>query len=149
MSFLKNFYIVDGQPCYLNKVDSERLVFPSKDYYLSHVASRLADSNRIGIDTNVPNQFLLIRGDINKLEEIPNYSDVHCTRSIFIDADGFELILTNDVLVEFSESMSEDEQNEIFRKLNCVLVEQNHDVCRIRVLDLHPDAPLEVVNKLS
>ncbi|MCY8823194.1 S8 family serine peptidase [Bacillus atrophaeus] len=142
------FYIANEQPRYLNRLDSAKLIVPSKDHHLLHVASRLADSTRIGIDTNVPNQFLLVRGDSNKLEEVQHYSDVYCTRNAYLDEEGYEVILTNDILVKFTKNMSENEKQDVCKKLNCVLLEDGEFVSKIRVLDQSEDAPLEVANKL-
>lgn len=149
MSYGKSFYIVDEKPYYLNKVQAARLVVPARNHHLLHVASRLADSNRMGIDTGVPNNFLVVRGDANKLEEIHNYEDIYCTRSVFTTEGGSELILTNDILVKFSPAMSEEERHNICRKMNCILIENNDEsISRVRVLDTRDDAPLEVANKL-
>ncbi|MDA2385400.1 S8 family serine peptidase [Bacillus cereus] len=149
MSFGKPFYLVNEKPYYLTKMDTTRLVVPAKNHHLLHVASRLADSTRLGIDTKVPNNFLVVRGDANKLEEVPKYEDVFCTRSAFTTADGFELVLTNDILVKFAPSMSVEERQRICEKLNCVLVENNDESASlIRVLDPHEDAPLDIANKL-
>jgi subtilisin family serine protease len=140
----KNFYIVDGKKLSLNRVNSARLVTPAKDNHLGHVAARLARSTRIGIDTRVPAHFLVVRGDAEKLEIIKNYSDVNNTRSVFTDKNGLELVLTDDVLVKFTDRIDADARRELCEKLNCRIIDDTGNIWRIRVLDLDDDAPLDI-----
>ena len=145
----KKFHTVEGKRLPLRRVNSARLVSPTKDSHLCHVSARLARSTRLGIDTKVPTDFLVVRGDTDKLEEIRDYPDVKCTRSVFTDENGLELALTDDVLVKFTDKIGYEERQELCKKLNCSIIEDTGDLWRIRVLDLDDDAPLDVANNLS
>jgi subtilisin family serine protease len=142
------FYIVDGQQLPLNRVHSARLVTPAREYHQSHVAARLARSSRIGIETAVPKQFLVVRGDANKMEEIRGYEDVRHTRSVFTDRQGRELILTDEILVKFAASLPNQAREALCEKLNCLVLDATGDIWRLRILDAEDDAPLAVANKL-
>ena len=144
-----SFYIADGETVRLKRVNSARLVTPARNHHLSHVATRLARSSRLAIATSVPRNLLVVRGDANKLEEICRYGDVYCTRSAFTDPNGLELILTDEVLVRFADTMADNARRDLCKKLNCIVVNDAEDVWHIRVLDTDDDAPLAVANKLS
>jgi subtilisin family serine protease len=144
----KKFYSVDGKQLPLNRVNSARFVTPAKSN-LSHVGARLSRSTRLGITTEAPSNCLVVRGDVNKLEEIRHYSDVECTRSVFTDESGLELVLTNDVLVKFNDKIGDDARHELCKKMHCNVIDATDDIWRIRVLDLDDDAPLDIANKLS
>lgn len=149
MGIERNFYIVDGEQVPLKRVNSARLVTAAKNHTLIHVASRLARSSRLAIDTNVPRNLLVVRGDASKLGEVCHYSDVQNTRSVFTDPDGHELILTDEVLVNFAKNIDDKARRELCKKLNCIVVNDTNDIWRIRVLDKEDDAPLIVANNLS
>ncbi len=143
------FYIVGGRKLPLRRVNTARLVTPSKDSHPSHVAARLAKSTRLGIDTRVPTKFLMVRGDADKLEKIREYPDVSATRSVFTDRNGLEMALTDEVLVQFTDRIDVNARRELCETLNCNIVDETGDIWRIRVLDPDDDAPLEVASALS
>jgi subtilisin family serine protease len=142
------FYIVQGQQLPLTRVDSARLVTPAREYHQSHVAARLAKSSRIGLDTKVPSQFLVVRGDPGKMEEITGYEDVRYTRSVFTDRRGRELILTDEILVKFAKAIDAAQRRALVEKLNGLVVDASNDIWRVRILDPDDDAPLAVANEL-
>lgn len=144
-----NFYIVNGEVVPLRRVRSTRLVTPARDHHIANVSARLARSSRIGVVSAVPANMLVVNGDPDKLEEIKAYRDVQNTRSAFLDPNGLELILTDQVLVSFNTSRNDEERRQLCDQLNCFVVDDNTDIWRIQVLDIDEDAPLTVANKLS
>ncbi len=114
------FYIVEGEQVPLIRIDSVRLVVPAKGRRVNHMSAKLARSSRLGIDTSAPSNYLVVRGDPDKLQEIRHYSNIQCTRSAFMDKHGLELILTNDILVKFSDAINTDERHNLCKKLNCL-----------------------------
>ncbi len=143
------FYMVDGDPILLKRQHTARLVVPARDQHHSHVAARLARSTRLAIDTTVPNNYLVVRGDPDKLDGIRRYDDIQRTRSAFIDADGHELFLTDEILVGFAESLDHAARLNLCRNLNCDIVDTSRLIWRIRTVDTDEDAPLDTANKLS
>ncbi len=143
------FYMVEGEPLSLQRQRSARLVVPARDCHHHHVAARLARSSRLAIDTTVPQHYLVVRGDPNKLEDLCHYQDIQCTRSAFLDADGHELFLTDEILVRFADSLDHDARHNLCRNLNCDIVDTSRPIWRIRTADPHEDAPLDTANKLA
>ncbi len=143
------FYIVGGKAYSLKRLHSARLVVPARNHHPGHVAARLARSSRLAIETAVPKNILVVRGEPNKLEDIRSYGDVHCTRSAFLDAHGHELFLTDEVLVRFAGGTDDAARRALCGKLNCTVVDDTKNIWRIRVADTHEDAPLDVVNALA
>ncbi|PON13343.1 hypothetical protein C2W62_34840 [Candidatus Entotheonella serta] len=143
------YYIVDGQSRLLKRLHSARLVVPARNFHHSHVAARLARSSRLAMATEVPKNTLIVRGEPNKLEEIRRYRDVHCTRSAFLDENGYELFLTDEVLVHFAHTTHDAARRELCRQFNCLVVDDTKATWRIRVVDTDEDAPLDVANALA
>ncbi|ETW92844.1 MAG: hypothetical protein ETSY1_41855 [Candidatus Entotheonella factor] len=143
------FYMVEGEPVRLTRQRSARLVVPASDSHHYHVAARLARSSRLAIDTTVPQHYLVVRGDPSKLEDIRHDQNIQCTRSAFLDADGHELFLTNEILVRFADTLDHAARHNLCRNLNCDIVDTSRPIWRIRTTDPHEDAPLDTANKLA
>ena len=143
------FYTVDNQTVPLKPINTVGLVTPKKNHNPTHVATRLARSSRLAMTTEIPSNFIVVRGDSTKLEEVRNYPDVYSVRSAFLDPNGQELILTDEVLVRFDGSMSDEARRKLCEKYNSVILEDKSDIWRIRVLEQEGDAPLTVANSLA
>ncbi|MDH5356551.1 MAG: S8 family serine peptidase, partial [Gammaproteobacteria bacterium] len=144
------YYIVDGEKIVLQKSDSVKSVSPSKGEKVGDVADRLSKSSRVGIDrTASRKELLVVRGDPEKLKIVKTYPDVECTRSAFVDPDGLELVLTDEINVRVGDKKSESKIRSLFKKLNCAIVDDSKKTWRVRVLDTDDDAPLEIANKLN
>lgn len=143
------FYVVDGQILPLWYLNTARFVTPAKEQHISHVAARLAKSTRLSIDTKASRTNLVVRGDASKLDAIHDYPDIHSTRYAFVDGRGHELILTDDVLVQFKRDSSEDACQNLCDKLRCRVIQRKGKAWKLRVLDKQDDAPLLVANKLN
>jgi subtilisin-like proprotein convertase family protein len=143
------FYTVDGQAVPLKPLNTVGLVTPERDHNPAHVATLLARSSRLAMTTETPPDFIVVRGDPAKLEEVRNYPDVYSVRSAFLDPNGLELILTDEVLVRFSGSMSDEDRRQLCEKYNSVILDDTSDIWRIRILDRAGDAPLTVANNLA
>lgn len=145
----EKFYIVDGKKVPLKRISSVRLVTPERDFHVVSVAARLARSSRLAINNDVPSNYLVVRGDPNKLKIIKSYRDIKYTRSAFMDPDGNELILTDEVLIKFEDTLDDNARHDLVKKYNCEIIDDTNDIWRIRVLDLDDDAPLDTANKLA
>src|SRR5215210_2857300 len=105
--------IVDGSPVPLSRVENIRLVTPARDEHPATVAARLARSSRLSLDPTYPPDSLVVRGDRQKLEEVPSYPDIQNTRAAFQDPEGKLLVLTNDILVSFEREASDDDRERL------------------------------------
>ena len=143
------FYVVDGEAQPLKRVDTARLVSPARNHPMVHVGARLARSTRLSIDTETSVNHLVVRGDPQKLEEVGTYDDVGCTRCAFLDRNGHELILTDDVMVCFSSTFDDESRRNLCERLNCRVIDAKGNMWKIRVLDVGDVAPLDVANKMS
>jgi subtilisin-like proprotein convertase family protein len=142
-------YTVDGQKIPLKPINTVGLVTAERNHNLTHVAARLARSSRLAMETETPSDFVVVRGDAAKLEEVRNYPDVYSVRSAFLDPNGHELILTDEVLVRFDGSTSNEDRRRLCEKYNSVVVDDTSDIWRLRVRDRAGDAPLTVANGLA
>ena len=143
------FFVVDGQTEPLKRIDSVRFVTPARNHAMPHVAARLARSTRLSIDTDASRDCLVVRGDSSKLEEIRTYSDVQCTRSAFLDRLGHELVLTDDVMVCFSDELDDDARKSMCEKFGGHVISANGNMWKFRTLDVDDDAPLLIANRLN
>ncbi|MDJ0507843.1 MAG: S8 family serine peptidase [Crocosphaera sp.] len=143
------FYTVDGQKVPLKPLKTVGLVTPERNHNLNHVATRLASSSRLGMNTEVPANFVVLRGDSAKLEEVRHDEDVYSVRSAFLDPNGLEFILTDEVLVRFEGSVSRENRRQLCENYNTVILDDTSDIWRIRVLDRDGDAPLTIANDLA
>ena len=143
------FYTVDGQKVSLKPLNTVGLVTPERNHNPAHVATKLARSSRLAMTTEVPSNYIVARGDSTKLEEVNSYPDVYSVRSAFLDPNGLELILTDEVLVRFEGSMSDETRRKLCENYNSVILDDTSDIWRIRVLDREGDAPLTVANSLA
>lgn len=143
------FYTVDGQSVALKPLHTVGLITPERDHNLTHVATRLARSSRLAMEAETPSDFVVVRGSAAKLEEVRNYPDVHSVRSAFLDPNGHELILTDEVLVRFEGSTNDEDRRRLCEKYNSVIVDDSRDIWRLRVRDREADAPLTVANALA
>lgn len=142
-------YIADGTEQVLRRTDTARLVSPAREHTVAHVAARLARSSRLAIDGGLNEGFLVVRGDAEKLAETEHYPDIKSSRSAFVDSTGHELLLTDDVLVQFDAALDEIDCGRVADKHGCVAVRKPAGgLWRLRVSDPHPDAPLIVANQL-
>ena len=142
-------YTVDGQTIPLQPLRTVGLVTPERNHNLTHVAARLARSSRLAMETETPSDFVVVRGDAAKLEEVWDYPDVYSVRSAFLDPNGHELILTDEVLVRFNGATSDADRRQLCEKYNSVIVDDSRDIWRIRVRNRDGDAPLTIANSLS
>lgn len=143
------YYIADGAERPLRRIESTRLVSPARGHSSLAVAARLARSSRLALSDGPREGFLVVRGDVDKLAEIESYRDVGSVRSAFEDDAGHELVLTDDILVSFSEELSEAERAEIVQEAGCSTVRKTGiGVWRLRVRSPALDAPLETANRL-
>lgn len=143
------YYVVDGQALPLWPSDTAKFVTAAKDSHPVHVGARLARSTRLSIDTGVPPTNLVVRGDVDKLREIRSYPDISHTRGAFIDHNGYEFILTDDVLVQFTSSSEDGERQALCDSLDCRVLQRKDNTWKLRVLDTQDNAPLNVANTLS
>ena len=141
--------IVDGSPVPLRRVEGIRLVTPARDEHLATVAARLARSSRLALDPTYPNDSLVVRGDRRKLEEVPSYPDVQNTRAAFQDPKGNLLVLTNEILISFERTATDNEREGLLTSLNGRVVERTARFWKFRVSDPGEDAPLTLASALS
>jgi hypothetical protein len=142
------YYVVDGQRRPLRRTREALLVLPARDAHVVSVGSRLARSSRLAIDNTFPGDRLVVRGDPEKLAVIASYRDIRATRSAFTDEDGAEMVLTDDILVDFEPELSSEDRLRLLDEHSCELIEARDDVWIVRTRDLDPDAPLEISNRL-
>lgn len=143
------FYVVDGHQRRLQRVDTARVVMPARDHVATHLAARLSRSSRLGLDASRSNGQLVVRGDADKLEEIASYPSVGSARSVFLDSEGFELMLTDDVLVRFSDASSDEDREALCGKLACHSVRKTGNLWKVRFSGSDPDGPLNAANRLA
>ena len=143
------FYTVGGHKVPLKPLSTVGLVTPARNHNATHVGTRLARSSRLAMQTTAPSDCIVVRGDSAKIEEVRNYPDVGTVRSAFLDPNGLELILTNEVLIRFDSSLSSEVRRRLCEKYNCAILDDTSDIWRIRVLDREGDAPLTVANNLA
>jgi subtilisin family serine protease len=141
--------IVDGSPIPLRKVDNVRLVTPARDEHPAAVASRLARSSRLAIDSTYPHGLLILRGEKRKLEEVRSYPDIQNTRAAFQDLEGNLLVLTNDILISFVDASSDDERERLLGRFGGRVIERKAELWKFRVNDPGEDAPLLLAHELS
>jgi subtilisin family serine protease len=141
--------IVDGSRVPLRRVENIRLVTPARDEHPATVAARLARSSRLALDPTYPTDSLVVRGDRQKLEEVPSYPDVQNTRAAFQDPEGNLLVLTNDILISFESGATDDNREGLLRSLDGRVIERKARFWKFRVNDPAEDAPLSLANELS
>lgn len=141
--------LVDGLNIPLRRVDTIRLVTPARNESPMAVASRLARSSRLALDSTCPNDALIVRGESQKLQEINSYRDIQNTRCSFQDSQGNLLVLTNDVLISFVEESTDEDRNRLLDRINGRLIEQNGEFWKFRVNDPGEDVPLLLANELT
>lgn len=149
MSVKSFFYFVDSKPMKLTKLNNIKFVSPKKNNHIIHVGARLIHSSRLSLNTNVPNNMLVVHGSPSKLEEMVHYKDIDCTRSAFVDEMGNELILTDEVLVCFKNNLSEKKRQKLCSSLKCIVIDDSEETWRIRVKSLNDEDPLNVANDLA
>jgi len=140
---------VDGLAIPLRRADSIRLVTPSRGEHPAIVAGRLARSTRLSIDPAYPHEHLVIRGEETKLSEVRTYRDVQNTRCAFLDPGGKLLLLTNDILIRFSEGTSDADRERLLGRYNGRVVERRPAYWKFRVAESADDAPLLLANELA
>ncbi len=145
----KNFYYYRGNRINLTSVDNTKFVTPSRGENSYNVAARLAKSGRLVVEPDAPRGYLIVRGTPEKINALKNYKDIQTTRSAYLTDDNRELILTNEILVKFSETVSQDAAKMILKSVGCTAVRQVDDVWVAQVLDLDDEAPLTVANNLA
>ena len=144
------FYVADGKEQPLRRTDTVRLISPAREYTVAHVAARLARSSRLAIDAGPAEGCLVVRGDAAKLAETERYPDIRSARSAFSDSAGHEMLLTDDILVQFDETMDETDRSRMADRHGCSAARKlTYGTWRLRVDDPHPDAPLIAANRLS
>ena len=141
--------IVDGVTISLRRSENVRLVTPARNEHPATVASRLAKSTRLAIDSNQAADFLVVWGDPQKLKEIHSYRDIQNTRAGFHDPEGNLLLLTNDVLISFVDGVSDSDRERLLRGVNGRIIERKKEFWKVRVSDPNDDAPLILANQLS
>lgn len=142
------FYLVGGQQVALKRLDNVRFVSPARDEHVVTVGARLARSSRLAIDSAVPSSYLVVHGDVSKLEEMREYRDVASIRSAFRDPAGLEFVLTDEILVCFADNVSDSQRRKIVANYACTISEDSEGNWKIRVLDIDDDAPLAIANAL-
>ena len=141
--------IVDGSPVPLRPVENIRLVTPARDEHPATVAARLARSSRLALDPTYPPEWLVVRGDRQKLEEVPSYRDIQNTRAAFQDLQGNLLVLTNDILISFESEASDEDREGLLRSLDGRVIERKARFWKFRLDDPGEDAPLLLAMELS
>ena len=143
------FFLVGGNRVHLNPVSTVRLVVPARDRHPIEVGARLSRSSRIALDKSVPKQFLVVRGDPSKLDEIVQYPDVAAVRNAFADPSGHELILTDQLLVHFRSGVPVSVREDICRRHGVSVTDDQTDLWTVHVTDPDGNAPLRISNALS
>jgi subtilisin family serine protease len=142
------YYVVGGQQVTLRKVATALLAVAGKQTSTLAAGARLARSSRLGLDAGFRER-LLLRGDPAKLAEVARYADIARTRSVFLDPDGLELALTDQVIVSFDGAMSAADRQRLVRDTGATIVAERGDHTVLHVVDPDPDAPLHTANRLT
>ena len=140
---------VDKSPIPLRRIDNIRLVTPARNEHPAIVASRLAKSSRLAIDPTYPPDFLIIRGEKQKLDKVRSYPDVQNTRAAFQDPAGNTLVLTNEILISFVGGSSNADRKKLLNSFDVMVIERRAEFWKIRVKNPGEDAPLLLANDLS
>ncbi len=148
MNVSNYYYIVNGKAFPLWPSTSTRFVTPAKNCNMVHVGAKLARSTRLSIDSSVHREFLIIRGDSSKLEELANYPDIQNVRLAFMDNQGMEIILTNDILIRFKKRTSEEDRQALCNEYDIIPLERKKELWRLNILDPAMDAPLLLSNEI-
>src|ERR671928_916914 len=120
------YYVVGGQQVTLRKVATALLAVAGKQTSTPAAGARLARSSRLGLDAGFRER-LLLRGDPAKLAEVARYADIARTRSVFLDPDGLELALTDQVVVSFDGAMSAADRQRLVRGTGATIVAERGD----------------------
>jgi subtilisin family serine protease len=145
-----DYYLaVDGSRIWLRRNDNMRLITPARDEHPATVAARLSRSSRLALDPTFPPEFLVVRGERQKLEEVATYPDIQNTRATFQDPQGNLLVLTNDILISFVDGSSDEDRERLLARFDGRVIEQKAEVWTFRVNDAGADAPLLLANALS
>lgn len=143
------YYMIGGQRIVLNRLNKVKFVSPARDEHIAAVGARLARSSRLSINSNVPHSCLVVQGEESKIEEIRGYRDIASIRSAFSDPNGLEFVLTDEVIVRFSDDLSDIQRRKILGKYACTISTDLDHIWKIRILDDDDDAPLAIANALS
>src|SRR5215210_1666500 len=140
---------VGDSPIPLRRVENIRFVTPARNAHPATTAARLARSSRLALDPTHPSDSLVVRGERQKLEEVPSYRDIQNTRAAFQDPQGNLLVLTNDILVSFESGASDDDREGLLGSLEGRVIDRKERFWKFRVDDPVEDAPLSLANELS
>jgi subtilisin family serine protease len=143
------YLVVDGVQLPLTRVDTIRLVTLIGDQDPTTVASRLANFPGVVVDRNYPPQFLVVRGELQDLEQLRSDPGIENTRAAFQDPDGNLLILTNDILVSFKDGTGDNEREAVLAQYPGEVIERSERFWTFRVSDPGEDAPLLLAQQLS
>ena len=140
---------VGDSPIPLRRVENIRFVTPARNAHPATTAARLARSSRLALDPTYPSDSLVVRGERQKLEDVPSYRDIQNTRAAFQDPQGNLLVLTNDILVSFESGASDDDREGLLGSLEGRVIDRKERFWKFRVDDPVEDAPLSLANELS
>ena len=143
------FYTVGKRICRLQPVNTACFVSPARDRHPLHLSARLTASRRLGLDTAVASDALVVRGDPNKIEELKDDADIQATRAAYLDESGNELILSDGILVSFHKGTSPEDKTAICKRHDCDVVEDDDEIWRLKVKGAASDAPLTIAQSLA
>ena len=152
------YYYYSGQQMPLSLVQDACLVSlrkpftgKAKTYFpqLRQLAGNLAHRFELRVDTGYFPQFIVLRGDPDRLKKVREHEAVHCLRHLYKDHNGLELALSDEVMVKFRDGVPHKIWEGIIHQWECQLAEEKPGYRLISVRSSTPDAPLWVANRLK